>query len=150
MGSHAGTAATLLRNDSSKRATQTDLQDMTPNERIVYAELQKSSSPKKAYALLDALRDDGLRAPMSIYRALDALIDKGLAKKITSLNAFTAIKPEDRSEVSAFFTCRRCGKTKEVKLERRAIKKLMAPAVGSLGEIFIEAYGDCENDMCLE
>lgn len=82
MGSHAGTAATLLRNDSSKRATQTDLQDMTPNERIVYAELQKSSSPKKAYALLDALRDDGLRAPMSIYRALDALIDKGLAKKL--------------------------------------------------------------------
>ena len=152
MRSHAETAAASLRNGSGKRATQGHsrgvLQDMTHNERIVYEELQKSSSPRKAYALLEALRDDGLRAPMSIYRALDALIDKGLAKKIASLNAFAAIKPEDRSEVSAFFTCRRCGKTIEIKLDRRTIKKLLSPAIASLGEVFIEAYGECKNDMC--
>ena len=152
MGSHAETAAALLHNGSSKRATRADLRDvlqgMTTNERIVYEELQKSSSPKKAYALLEALRDDGIRAPMSIYRALDALIDKGLAKKITSLNAFAAINPEDRSKVSAFFTCRRCGKTQEVKLDRSVIKKILPPTVASLSEVFLEAYGDCNNDKC--
>ena len=124
------------------------LQDMTRNERIVYDELQKSKSPKKAYALLEALRDKGLRAPMSIYRALDTLIEKGLAKKVASLNAFAAIRPEDNTTVSAFITCRRCGATRQVTLDKEEVRRMLAPAMSSLGEVFIEAYGVCSDDEC--
>lgn len=153
MGSHANASAAPMPGVLDETKTQARwrddaLQGMTRNERIVYDELQKSKSPKKAYALLEALRDQGLRAPMSIYRALDTLIDRGLAKKVASLNAFAAIRPEDQSVVSAFFTCRTCGATREVTLDKADVQKMLAPAVASLDEVFIEAYGVCSDRAC--
>jgi Fur family zinc uptake transcriptional regulator len=125
-----------------------EAQPLTRNEQLVYRELKLSDGPRKAYALLDALNDEGLRAPMTIYRALDGLIAKGLAKKITSLNAYAAIMPEARSAVIAYVTCRQCGKTREASVEKDEIIRLLAPTALTVGEVFIEAYGECQSAEC--
>ena len=119
------------------------LESLTRNEILVYTELQQTASPQKAYALLEALNDEGLRAPMTIYRALDGLIAKGLAKKIASQNAYVVVLSEARSAATAFVTCNRCGKTKEVAVKKSELARLLTPAAMRLGEVFIEVYGEC-------
>lgn len=120
------------------------------NEQLVYDALQQSDRPLKAYGLLEMLQDHGLRAPMTIYRALDALIEKGLAKKIASLNAFTAIKTGEKKQLSAFFTCRNCGLTTEVPLRQEKILALMFPGDLQIDDLYVEAFGDCNNGNCTD
>jgi len=83
---------------------------LTRNERLVYEQLKAAHAPMKAYDLLDALHDFGLRAPMTIYRALDGLQAKGLAQKVLSQNAFVCVDEAARPQPRAVITCRRCGK----------------------------------------
>lgn len=124
------------------------LESLTRNENLVYRELQQANGPQKAYALLEALNEKGLRAPMTIYRALDGLIAKRLVKKITSLNAYVAVHSEARSAATAFVTCRRCGKTREVAVKKSELARLFAPTAMKLGEVFVEAYGECGTIEC--
>ena len=51
------------------------------NETIIFEALSRSKRPMKAYALLDLLRERGVKAPMTVYRALDTLMEKGCVKK---------------------------------------------------------------------
>lgn len=117
---------------------------LTRNERLVLEALRAGAAPLKAYELLDALHDRGLRAPMTIYRALGALAERGLAKKIASLNAFMAAS--GRQDV-AFVICRRCGRAEERPLPREAIDALRLPA-GAVEHVYFEAYRDCGLSDC--
>ncbi|MEQ8831346.1 MAG: Fur family transcriptional regulator [Alphaproteobacteria bacterium] len=88
---------------------------LTKNEALVFGALRKSDQPMSAYALLDNLRDDGLRAPVQVYRALDRLVEFGMAHRLESLNAFVACNhPDcDDSGQTAFAICDSCGKVTE-------------------------------------
>jgi Fur family zinc uptake transcriptional regulator len=121
---------------------------MSRNEQMVYAQLLSAGGPLKAYALLDRLHDEGLRAPMTIYRALDCLIERGLARKIASLNAFVALTAETRSAIGAFVTCTKCGQTRSVGIQNAIVEGLLAPAGMAISDVYIEAFGDCADKVC--
>lgn len=84
--------------------------DRSKNEKLVFEFLEDAAKPVRAYDILDALRNDGLRAPLQIYRALGKLIESGDVHKIESLNAFVACKHSAcaSSEISIFMLCERC------------------------------------------
>jgi Fur family zinc uptake transcriptional regulator len=63
---------------------------LTKNQRLVEAVLSRATAPLSAYAILDALRPEGLKAPAQIYRALDGLVEAGLAHRLETLNAYVA------------------------------------------------------------
>lgn len=89
--------------------------DLTKNQSLVLGALAHAPTPLSAYALLDQLRDEGLKAPLQIYRALDKLVERGLAHRLESLNAFVACADEHchRSGLIAFAICDACGKVDE-------------------------------------
>jgi Fur family transcriptional regulator, zinc uptake regulator len=89
--------------------------DLTKNQGLVLGTLEKAEGPLSAYTILDALRDDGLRAPLQVYRALDKLLDLGLVHRLESMNAFVACAhPHDHSStMMAFAICERCGNVSE-------------------------------------
>ena len=87
----------------------------TRNQTLVYDYLEAHGKPASAYDILDALRDDGLRAPLQVYRALTKLFKAGSVHRIESLNAFFAcnrIHCVD-SQVSIFMLCNFCDKVTE-------------------------------------
>ena len=118
-------------------------QPLKRNEQLVLDALRKSDIPLKAYDLLDELQDHGLRAPMTIYRALEALMAKGWVRKIASLNAFIAVRPDREPCVSAFVICRDCTRVKEVRLDEEQVTKLFAPLEVSANNVRLEALGEC-------
>lgn len=63
---------------------------LTRNQSLVLERLSAADTPLSAYAILDQLRDEGIKAPLQIYRALEKLLEKGLAHRLESLNAFVA------------------------------------------------------------
>ena len=89
--------------------------DRSRNETLVYDYLEAAAKPASAYEILDALRGDGLRAPLQIYRALSKLIESGTVHRIESLNAFVACTHHEcgGSEVSIFMLCERCDNVTE-------------------------------------
>lgn len=123
---------------------------LSRNEELVYGQLLKAGGPLKAYALLDRLHDEGLRAPMTIYRALDSLISRGSVRKIASLNAFVALTPDMRAAFGAFVTCSRCGRTRSIGIQSQIVEELLATAGMAISEVYIEAFGDCEGGECSE
>ncbi|KAA5607002.1 transcriptional repressor [Roseospira marina] len=94
---------------------------LTRNQALVLATLEAAATPLGAYAVLDRLRDDGLKAPAQIYRALSALQDKGLVHRLECLNAFVACRHvHDPAEDGAppgpavFVICDHCSATREL------------------------------------
>ncbi|MEO1041503.1 MAG: transcriptional repressor [Pseudomonadota bacterium] len=81
----------------------------TQNDRMVLTCLQDTKTPMKAYELLEALRSQGINAPMTVYRALSRLAAGGHVRKIESLNAYYAIPEDNRGGFGAFFICDGCG-----------------------------------------
>ncbi|MEO1197713.1 MAG: Fur family transcriptional regulator [Pseudomonadota bacterium] len=63
---------------------------LTRNQQLVLDALSSAERPQTAYALLDRVRADGIKAPPQVYRALEKLVAEGLAHRIESLNAFVA------------------------------------------------------------
>ncbi len=88
---------------------------LTRNQSLVFEALIAADAPLGAYGILDALRDDGLRAPLQVYRALDKLVAEGLVHRLESINAFVACShPHDhRTRVIAFAICGVCGQVSE-------------------------------------
>lgn len=88
--------------------------ELTRNERLVQAVLDEADAPLGAYAILDQVRESGMRSPPQVYRALERLQQRGLAHRIEHLNAFVACR-RDSCEGSAtiFAVCARCGETRE-------------------------------------
>ncbi|MFK7793014.1 MAG: transcriptional repressor [Devosiaceae bacterium] len=94
---------------------------LSRNNRLVLDRLIASDCPLSAYALLDALRDEGLRAPPQIYRALKWLGERGLVHKLESANAYVACAHASCCGAQAcatshtiFFLCDACGSVEEV------------------------------------
>ena len=88
---------------------------LTKNQNLVLGALEKAEGPLSAYTILDALRDDGLRAPLQVYRALDKLLSFGLVHRLESLNAFVACAHPHchASSMMAFAICETCGNVTE-------------------------------------
>ena len=74
-----------------------------------------ADAPLGAYGILDALRNDGLRAPLQVYRALDKLVEAGLVHRLESINAFVACSHPHthRNRIIAFAICGVCGQVTE-------------------------------------
>ncbi|MFN0264199.1 Fur family transcriptional regulator [Tepidamorphus sp. 3E244] len=92
-----------------------DTTDLTRNQSLVYGALEGSDGPLSAYAILDELREEGLRAPLQVYRALERLLELGLVHRLESLNAFVACSHPACEEdgTVAFAICETCGKVFE-------------------------------------
>ena len=84
---------------------------LTRNQALVLNALTVADGPLSAYAILERLRDQGLRAPLQVYRALGKLLDLGVVHRLESLNAFVACRcPDcDSHQVAAFAICENCG-----------------------------------------
>lgn len=89
--------------------------DLTRNQRLVLAALERAGAPRSAYALLDELRAEGLRAPQQIYRALAQLTESGRVHRLEAINAFVACSHpgahghgEVAAQASVFLVCRAC------------------------------------------
>lgn len=88
---------------------------LTPGRRRVLELLLESHRPMGAYALMDRLRDEGVRAqPPTVYRALDFLLEQGLAHKIERLNAFAACVHPGERHAPQFLICTGCDAVGEI------------------------------------
>ncbi len=83
--------------------------NLTKNQRLVMEALAGASQPLGAYALLDELREHGLKAPLQVYRALDQLIELRLVHRLESLNAWTVCCDNHHKETPVFAICNDCG-----------------------------------------
>jgi Fur family zinc uptake transcriptional regulator len=87
---------------------------LTRNQSLVLARLEEAQSPLSAYALLDQLRGDGIRAPLQVYRALDALVRSGRVHRLESLNSFVACNGHHHHHgMTGFAICDACGAVEE-------------------------------------
>ncbi|MEL7027607.1 MAG: transcriptional repressor [Pseudomonadota bacterium] len=87
---------------------------LTRNERLVFGALKGAGAPLKAYDVLDRLKQEGVRAPMTVYRALDGLCGKGLVHKIDALNAFTPCNRPAPHLGQMFLICENCEMVEEL------------------------------------
>ena len=101
-----------------------------------------------AYTILDALRDEGFRAPLQVYRALDKLVALCLVHRLESLNAFVACDhPEDDPHGTiAFAICEDCGRVDEFGDDdiAKRLGKWAATEKFRLDKTIIELRGICE------
>ncbi len=88
---------------------------LTRNQNLVFKTLREAGGPLSAYAILERLRNDGLRAPLQVYRALEVLTKRGISHRLESLNAFVACSGENchRPGLAAFAICDKCGRVSE-------------------------------------
>lgn len=121
--------------------------DLTKNQSLVMDVLSKAGGPLSAYTILDALRDEGFRAPPQVYRALDKLVEIGLIHRLESLNAFVACRHPgcDDHETIAFMICESCGKVSEITDDTMAsrLKGLAKDAQFALKRSIVELRGTC-------
>ena len=121
----------------------------TRNQTLVYDYLEAHGKPASAYDILDALRDDGLRAPLQVYRALTKLVEAGSVHRIESLNAFVAcnhIHCAD-SRVGIFMLCNFCDEvTETVDETSAAMLEQLCAARGFTGKRqVIKISGTCRD-----
>lgn len=88
---------------------------LTRNEKLVVEVLSRQEGPMKAYELLAALKDKGVKAPMTVYRALDRLEAKGLVHKLDGINSFVICNHDAPHEVQIFLVCTNCSDVEEIK-----------------------------------
>lgn len=84
---------------------------LTENQRRVLKTLRVAKRPLTAYALLDALRNEGFSAPTQIYRALEPLVRNDLVHRLESVKGYVACSCPDECPHahSAFAICDTCG-----------------------------------------
>lgn len=121
--------------------------ELTRHQALVLGALAREDSPSSAYALLDRLRDEGLRAPQQVYRALGKLIEYGLVHRVESLNAFVVCThPHDhRHGAVVFAICDQCGHVDEFSdaaVERR-LQRRSREHTFRMNTAAIELHGTC-------
>lgn len=89
-------------------------QRLTRNEELVLSVLKEQTGPMKAYELLAALKDHGIKAPMTVYRALDRLEAKGYIHKLDAMNAFLVCNHDTPHPMQTFIVCSTCSRVEEV------------------------------------
>ncbi|MFT3801769.1 MAG: Fur family transcriptional regulator [Burkholderiaceae bacterium] len=120
---------------------------LTRHQTLVLDALAREENPASAYALLDQLRGDGMRAPQQIYRALDKLIEYGLVHRVETLNSFVACAhPHDHGHgLVAFAICDQCGHVDEfpdAAIERR-LKSWSRDHAFRISAATVELRGTC-------
>lgn len=90
---------------------------LTRNEKLVWDALSHGTEPLKAYEILDLLKDQGVRAPMTVYRALDGLEEKGFIHKIEGMNSFVPCNHDGPHPIQVFLVCDKCASVQEVDLD---------------------------------
>lgn len=122
--------------------------NLTKNQALVFDALQGAEGPLTAYAILDLLRSEGMRAPLQVYRALEKLVGFGIVHRLESLNAFVACKhPNCAAHASsAFAICEACGKVEEFSpKESMAMLNVWADENNFLAErVIVELRGKCQ------
>lgn len=121
--------------------------DLTRNEERVLGALRASGKPRKAYDILEELRPQGVKAPMTVYRALDGLTEKGLVHKLDTLNAYMLCGSDHahRHASQVFVICENCGEAREVDdcaVEAR-VQEVAKAAGFSLAGARLEISGLC-------
>lgn len=101
---------------------------LTKNEGLVFQALNGSNDPLKAYEILDELKGQGIKAPMTVYRALDGLEEKGLIHKLEAMNSFMVCNHEGPHAVQSFLVCESCQKVEEIGTDGFEVQTL--PALG--------------------
>lgn len=91
---------------------------LSEHQKSVLDALERAEGPQSAYALLEAVANSGIRAPVQVYRALDKLVAAGLVHKVESLNAFIACADHEKGHWAAFTICNNCGTVDEVPVVR--------------------------------
>jgi Fur family transcriptional regulator, zinc uptake regulator len=126
--------------------------DLTRNQMLVLGVLNLTAKPLSAYAILDALRDEGLRAPLQVYRALDKLVELGFVHRLESLNAFLACQHTGCGNANsvAFAICGACGKVDELEDSElaRELKSVSIKTGFVLTHSVVELRGTCSG--CLQ
>ncbi len=125
-----------------------DARPLTRNQSLVHAVLGKAEGPLSAYDILDAVRAEGIRAPLQVYRALDRLMAAGLVHRLESLNAFVACcRPHRHGDdaMIAFAICEGCGQVSEFSDEEiaRRLASWTAANAFTPSKTTIEIRGHC-------
>jgi Fur family zinc uptake transcriptional regulator len=122
-------------------------QDLTRNQALVFGALSGANGPLSAYAILDHVRAEGMRAPLQVYRALDKLVELGFVHRIETLNAFVACRrPDCGTHASIAFTiCEKCGTVAEVSNHHlgEELADIAARSQFSLAKSTVELRGIC-------
>jgi Fur family zinc uptake transcriptional regulator len=125
--------------------------ELTKHQTLVLEALSREEGPASAYALLEQLRSEGLRAPPQVYRALEKLLEYGLVHRLESLNSFVACthphEHKHKHGVVAFAICDGCGQVDEFSdaaIERR-LKGWSNDHAFKLRSAAIELHGNCVN-----
>jgi len=117
---------------------------MTRNQALVLNCLRENERAMTAYQILDALREEGLRAPTQIYRALESLLEREMIHRIESLNAFVACNHVDHREPAAFAICDNCRTIWEFTLPEEAGITRVADRKGfETFQVTVELHGRC-------
>ena len=106
---------------TNRRSTKRDKQfvesdekmSLTKNQSLVLEKLADAKHPLGAYSLLNALRDNGFKAPLQVYRALEQLAELGLVHRLESLNAWTVCCKNEHKDPPVFAICDDCGNVTE-------------------------------------
>ncbi len=120
---------------------------LTKNQALVLKVLINASQPLGAYAILDKLRGNGFKAPLTVYRALEQLADQGLVHKLESLNSWTTCCSEHQANPPVFEICNDCGNVTE-QFDRELLKNLnsMSERSGFIPDrSIIEIHGRCDD-----
>lgn len=136
------------------RAVSRAAKRLPKNAQRVLDVLRAADRPMTAYDLLDALRGEGVTAPLTVYRALRRLIADGLAHRLESLNAYVlCAHPEggagaaaDETHAPAFIVCEDCGAVDEIE-DRQAMGMLTSDAKRkgyAVSRMAVEMIGACK------
>ena len=109
--------------------------------------LRRKGRPLSAYALLEALRGDGVTATTTVCRALAGLLEAGHVHRIESLNAWKACRERHRDETPAFEICDGCGNVTEhvASHHARDIAALSTDSGFGPDHPVIEIHGRCSD-----
>ncbi|GGD04142.1 Fur family transcriptional regulator [Aquisalinus flavus] len=117
---------------------------LSRNQAIVFDALKRDGNPMKAYALLERVKDEGVRAPMTVYRALSDLMEMGLVYKLDSTKAYS-VTSSAASDIPVFLVCDTCGNSRMIgseQLEEAARDSALQNGF-SLDRLRIEVTGYC-------
>lgn len=122
--------------------------NLTKNQSLVLNSLLNSDGPMSAYSILDALRDDGFKAPLQVYRALDQLMKANIVHKLESLNAYVACSHPacENHGTTAFAICDNCKNVDEItdKKLTSQLKSLGKASDFALVNSTVELRGICK------
>ena len=112
--------------------------------------LQAEGMPRSAYDILEALREEGAKAPMQIYRALAKLETAGLAHKLPKSNSWIACHShghhhDEVENLLVLLSCQSCGTVAELQDDRlqSALRQVTTDKQFNLPAQTIEVDGLC-------